>query len=226
MALLGSHRQGASELQAWASTRLAQECCTRMGRRAGSRWSERLRHLSYRSTDGYNRSVWFDADMKKTFAAVAAISLALLAGGCSSDNNSASATTKPTPTTTITQPTKIVAPITWDRDTIMAKLEKASTEYDVCKSIGTTTCSVAISRGDQVVDSVRTGIAQLPEWAPVLMAINDAKIASTLLQTKCSSGVAAQESVAEMTECMGALRTVTMLPEEAQARLTLSKSGN
>lgn len=186
--------------------------------------SGQRRQLSHSSNARYVLSVWFDAGMKKTVAAVAALSLALLASGCSSDNNSVSAST--TPATTITQPTKTVAPITWDRDTIMAKLEKASTEYDACKSIGTTTCSVAISRGDQVVDSVRTGIAQLPEWAPVLTAINDSKIASTLLQTKCSSGVAAQESVAEMTECMGALRTVTMLPEEAQARLTLSKSGN
>lgn len=186
--------------------------------------SGQRRKLSHSSNARYVLSVWFDAGMKKTVAAVAALSLALLAGGCSSDNNSMSASTAPA--TTTAQPTKTVAPITWDRDTIMTKLEKASTEYDACKSIGTTTCSVAISRGDQVVDSVRTGIAQLPEWAPVLTAINDAKIASTLLQTKCSSGVAAQESVAEMTECMGALRTVTMLPEEAQARLTLSKSGN
>ncbi|MBW4813193.1 hypothetical protein KTN60_03900 [Rhodococcus qingshengii] len=162
--------------------------------------------------------------MKKTFAAVAAISFVLLAGGCSSDDNSASGTDATTRTTT--RPTTTVVPITWDRDTIMAKLEKASTEYDACKSIGTTTCSTALSRGDQIVDSVRTGIAQLPEWAPVLTAINDAKIASTLLQTKCSTGVTAQKSVSEMTECMGALRTVTMLPEEAQVQLTLSKSGN
>ncbi|MEH6802068.1 MAG: hypothetical protein V7697_03585 [Rhodococcus erythropolis] len=161
--------------------------------------------------------------MNKTFAAAAAISLALLAGGCSSDNDKT--TSAPTATTT-TQQTTTAAPITWDRDTIMARLEKASTEYDACKSIGTTTCSTALSRGDQIVDSVRTGIAKLPEWAPVVTAINDAKIASTLLQTKCSSGVAAQKSVSEMTECMGALRTVTGLPEEAQYQLTMSKSGN
>ncbi|MDZ7915237.1 MAG: hypothetical protein U5O16_25975 [Rhodococcus sp. (in: high G+C Gram-positive bacteria)] len=107
----------------------------------------------------------------------------------------------------------------------MAKLEKASTEYDAYKSIGTTTCSTALSCDDQIVDSVRTGIAQLPEWTPVVTAINDAKTASTLIQTKCSSGVAAQKSVAEMTECMGALRTVTMLPKEAQVQLTLAKPG-
>ncbi|MCD2109361.1 hypothetical protein O4214_30320 [Rhodococcus erythropolis] len=159
--------------------------------------------------------------MKKTFVGVFAVA-GLILTGCSSGESGAApdALAPVTSTASTSMPANSAAPIVWDRELIMAKLQKAAGEYEACETMGTRECIVATSRGDQVVDSVRVGIAKTPEWTPVVEAIDEARAASALLGGKCLKGLAGQETVEDMNDCTGALRTLKMLPEEAQYRLT------
>lgn len=165
--------------------------------------------------------------MKKALVGVLVVTGLALVGCGASENDAAPNTARAgTSSTPASYPTSPVIPAVWDRESIISKLQKASGEYEACKTLGTRECVIATSRGDQVVDSVRAGISNKPEWAPIMEVILEADSASNLLDRQCLSGLAAQESASDMNACTAALRTLSGLADEAEYRLNKTGFSN